>query len=103
MAATLGNRKTEKPHKTHEIENILKTYPKLRFVLIGDSGEHDADIYKAINEQYPNRIIAIYLRDVGHRKRMRRIRMLFEEYHTPVSFVENSGQAGIHAKRLGLI
>ncbi|NHF60950.1 DUF2183 domain-containing protein [Flavobacteriaceae bacterium TP-CH-4] len=103
MAATLGNRKTEKPHKTHEIENILNTYPKLRFVLIGDSGEHDADIYKAINERYPNRIIAIYLRDVGHRKRMRRIRMLFKEYHTPVSFVEDSGQAGIHAKQLGLI
>ncbi len=103
MAATLGNRKTEKPHKTHEIENILKTYPKLKFVLIGDSGEHDADIYKAINEQYPNRILAIYLRDVGHRKRMKRIKTLFADYHTPVSFVEDSDQAEIHAKELGLI
>ncbi len=103
MAATLGNRKTEQPHKTHEIENILTTYPELRFVLIGDSGEHDADIYKAINERYPDRILAIYLRDVGHRKRMARIRKMFEGYHTPVSFVENSDQAITHAKKLGLI
>lgn len=103
MAATLGRRKTVKPHKAHEIENILKTYPKLRFVLIGDSGEHDADIYKAINEQYPDRILAIYVRDVGHRKRMRRIKGLFKDYQTPVLFVGHSDQAAEHAKELGLI
>ncbi len=103
MAATLGQRTTEKPHKTHEIENILNTYPQLRFILIGDSGEHDADIYKKINEAYPDRILAIYLRDVGHRKRMRRIKALFKDYETPVFFIENSGQATAHAKELGLI
>ena len=32
-------------HKLHAITNILKTYPKLKFVLIGDSGQKDPLIY----------------------------------------------------------
>tara|TARA_R110000868_G_scaffold96834_2_gene266191 strand:- start:8453 stop:9460 length:1008 start_codon:yes stop_codon:yes gene_type:complete len=94
----------DKPQKQLEIVNILKTYPKLPFILIGDSGEHDADIYKEIAELYPNRILAIYLRSVNHRKRMIRVRGLFDNYKTtPVLFVENSEQAVIHAKKMGFI
>ncbi len=104
MGAILGSGKTKKPHKAHEIENILKTYPRLRFVLIGDSGEHDADIYKEIDQQYPGRVLAIYLRDVGHGKRMERIRSLFDTaMKTPVCFVEDSEQLAEHAKALGLV
>tara|TARA_R110002051_G_scaffold320264_1_gene405419 strand:- start:522 stop:1529 length:1008 start_codon:yes stop_codon:yes gene_type:complete len=94
----------DKPQKQLEIVNILKTYPKLPFILIGDSGEHDADIYKEIAELYPDRILTIYLRSVNHRKRMTRVRGLFENYKTtPVLFVENSEQAVIHAKKMGFI
>ncbi|WP_051907796.1 App1 family protein [Flavimarina sp. Hel_I_48] len=70
----------EKPHKQHEIRNILKTYPKLNFVLIGDSGEHDADIYIEIAEEFPERIKAIYLRSVNHKKRMFRVSGLLENF-----------------------
>lgn len=103
MSDTFGKRKTGKPHKTHEIENILKTYPTLQFVLIGDSGELDADNYKAIDAQFPGRILAIYLRDVGHRKKMQRIKSLFSDHSTPVLFVESSEQAIVHATAIGLI
>jgi len=103
--AALGQKsEAEKPHKQHEIRNILKTYPNLNFVLIGDSGEHDADIYKEIAEENPNRILAIYLRDVGHTKRMERVRGLFNQYEvTPVLFVKHSNQAMEHAKEIGLL
>src|SRR5690606_30914845 len=53
--------KPEKPHKQKEILNILKTYPDLKFILIGDSGEHDPRIYTDIAVQFPDRILAIYL------------------------------------------
>ncbi|WP_337251737.1 App1 family protein [Maribacter halichondriae] len=103
-AALTNNHDTEKPHKQHEIRNILKTYPKLKFLLIGDSGEHDADIYKEISEEYPNRILAIYLRDVGHKKRMERVRSLFNEFEvTPVLFAKHSDQVRDHAKEIGLL
>ena len=96
--------KPEKPHKQHEIRNILKTYPDLQFVLIGDSGEHDADIYIEIAEEYPDRIKAIYLRSVNHEKRAFRVRGLLEKFEiTPALLVKDSSTAEEHARDLGLI
>ncbi|MHB1178106.1 MAG: phosphatase domain-containing protein [Daejeonella sp.] len=51
-------------HKSGEIENILLTYPLLNFVLIDDSGQEDSIIYREIVRKYPQRILAIYIRDV---------------------------------------
>ena len=47
------NRTEGVPQKQKEILNILKTYPKLSFILIGDSGEKDGDIYQEIASQFP--------------------------------------------------
>ncbi|MBQ0768937.1 MAG: DUF2183 domain-containing protein [Bizionia sp.] len=94
----------EKPQKQKEIINLLKTYPDLPFILIGDSGEHDPDIYIEIAEQYPDRIKAIYLRSVNHKKRMQRVRGILDEYKsTPVLLVEKSKQAIEHARASGFI
>lgn len=96
--------KPEKPHKQKEIRNILKTYPDLQFVLIGDSGEHDADIYIEIAEEYPERIKAIYLRSVNHEKRVFRVRGLLERFElTPALLVNESIKAEEHARQLDLI
>ncbi|MAN59231.1 MAG: hypothetical protein CMC08_05270 [Flavobacteriaceae bacterium] len=96
--------KPEKPHKQHEIRNILKTYPHLNFILIGDAGEHDADIYMEVAEEYPGRIKAIYLRSVKHKKKRIRIEGLFNEFKTvPALFVDSSKEAIEHAERSGFI
>lgn len=89
----------EQPQKQKEILNLLKTYPYLKFILIGDSGEHDPDIYMQIAEQYPERILAIYLRNVMHKDKMLRVESLYENYKTtPVLLVESSEQAITHAR-----
>lgn len=54
----------EKGHKEKNIEAILATYPKLPFVLIGDSGEADPEIYGEVVRRHPKRILAIYIRSV---------------------------------------
>jgi phosphatidate phosphatase APP1 len=96
--------KPEKPHKQKEIINTLKTYPHLNFILIGDSGEHDPAIYTEIAAQYPDRIIAIYLRSVKHRRQMRRVRSIVDNFETvPVLLVETSQQAHDHARENGFI
>ncbi|MBT8243628.1 MAG: DUF2183 domain-containing protein [Winogradskyella sp.] len=99
--------KTPKPelaHKYHEVFNILKTYPDLKFILIGDCGEKDADIYLDVVKKFPNRVAAIYLRSVEHKKRMKRIENLFKDYsELPVLIVHNSAQAIEHAKGNGFI
>lgn len=51
-------------HKSRAIELIFQTYPTLPFVLIGDSGQHDPEIYRDMAEQHPGRVMAIYIRDV---------------------------------------
>ena len=54
--------RSNKNHKTETIEDILRTYPALPFVLIGDSGEQDAQIYGDIARRFAGRIRAIYIR-----------------------------------------
>lgn len=51
-------------HKAARIGEILSTYPDLPFVLIGDSGEKDAEIYVQAAETHGGRIRVIYIRDV---------------------------------------
>lgn len=94
----------EKPHKQKEIINILKTYPHLNFILIGDSGEHDASIYTDIAAQYPDRILAIYLRSVKHKKQMKKIQAIVDNFETvPVLMVDTSKEAEEHARESGFI
>lgn len=95
---------SEKPHKQKEIINLLETYPKLKFILIGDSGEHDATIYTDIAAQFPDRILCIYLRSVNHRRRMRSVKSIVDNFRTtPVLLVEKSIDAEAHARTQGYI
>jgi phosphatidate phosphatase APP1 len=51
-------------HKLAAIRRILALYPDLPFILIGDSGQKDPEIYREIVRDFPERIRAIYIRDV---------------------------------------
>ena len=62
---TLFSSSDHKTHKITNIEKILRAYPHLPFVLIGDSGEQDPEIYAEIVKNYPNRIAAIYIRNIN--------------------------------------
>ncbi len=97
-------KKRKVSHKEHEIKNIIKTYPNKKFVLIGDAGEHDIDIYLDIVKHFPNRIKAIYIRTVNHKKRMLRIQRLIKDYtNVPVLLFKDSEEVLEHAKQLKLI
>jgi phosphatidate phosphatase APP1 len=52
-------------HKRDLIERMLALYPHLPFVLIGDSGQHDPEVYARIVENHPGRVAAVYIRDVS--------------------------------------
>lgn len=94
----------EKPHKQKEIINILDSYPSLKFILIGDSGEHDASIYTEIAAQYPDRILCIYLKSVKHRRQMARVRSIVDNFRiTPVLMADTSAAAEAHARENGYI
>lgn len=50
--------------KMAAIVPLLTTYPKRHFILIGDSGEQDPEIYGELARQYPDQITEIYIRNV---------------------------------------
>ncbi len=52
-------------YKLRTIERILDTYPDLPFVLIGDSGQQDPEVYAEVVHRYPDRIAAVYIRNVS--------------------------------------
>lgn len=51
-------------YKLGKIRNIFQTYPDKKFLLFGDSGEKDPEIYKQILNEYPGRIMGIYINNV---------------------------------------
>jgi len=53
--------------KLPAIEGLLAAYPRRRFVLVGDSGEKDPEIYGSIARARPIQIAGIFIRNVsGH-------------------------------------
>jgi phosphatidate phosphatase APP1 len=44
------------------IRSILKAYPGRRFLLVGDSGEHDPEIYGALARRYPDQVAGVLIR-----------------------------------------
>jgi phosphatidate phosphatase APP1 len=65
-------------HKEIKIKRILETFPDHRFVLLGDNGQRDPEIYYDIIKQFPDQIDAVYIRDINSKKR-KRIRIIGEE------------------------
>ena len=51
--------------KSREIRRILDMFPHLPFILIGDSGQEDPEIYHDIVSAYPGRILGVYIRNVS--------------------------------------
>ena len=50
--------------KKATLDKILQDFPKRRFILVGDSGEADLELYTDIALANPGRILAIFIRDV---------------------------------------
>ena len=89
-----------------EIKNILLAYPHLNFVLIGDSGQDDPKIYRKIAVEFPNRILAIYIRDVQLADREKIAVEISKDMETDkveMIIVDNTIEAAEHALKKGLI
>jgi phosphatidate phosphatase APP1 len=67
-------------YKLAAIHQIMTLLPEMSFILIGDSGQEDPEIYRDVVNEYPGRILAIYIRNVSHDlKRPEAIRELAKE------------------------
>jgi phosphatidate phosphatase APP1 len=90
-------------HKHYSILQILDTYPELPFVLIGDSGEKDPYIYQSVASSRPNRIKAIYIRDVRSKRRLKKLSSFIEATQSDMFLFKSFDQALIDAQSRGLM
>jgi len=96
-------------HKSAAVRGLLELYPELPFVLIGDSGERDPEIYLETAARHPGRIRAIYIRDLdgengtdAARERARTLCERARAYGSQMLWIEHASQALAHAAAHGL-
>ncbi len=96
-------------HKLERARELIQRLPQLRWLLIGDSGQADAELYAEAAREFGDRILAIYIRDVdldldtardtyvdGHIEKIAGTRV-------PMLRVADSVAIAEHAHGLGLI
>lgn len=90
-------------HKLDKIRHILSLHDEREFILIGDSGQHDAEIYRQIAEEHPERIHTIYIRDVRRSKHewVKKIAEEVKKHGAEMLLVKDTEEAAVHAIKNG--
>jgi phosphatidate phosphatase APP1 len=63
-------------YKQPVIRVLMKALPNPA-VYVGDSGEHDPEVYKQMNAEFPDRVKRIYIRNAGHAEDPKRFEGMF--------------------------
>lgn len=87
-------------YKMKEIRPVMDLMEPLPFIFIGDSGQKDPEIYKKVVEEYPNRVKAIYIRDVSPPKRDKEVKKIageLKEIGVDMILATDSLEAAKHA------
>ena len=97
---------SSRDHKLGNIQLLFDTYPDLKFILIGDSGQHDPEIYVEAAQLNPGRVPAIYIRDVSDDLRDSEVHAMVEKASqagADLLLVEDTAAAQTHALARGFI
>ncbi len=87
---------------------ILTAFPKQRFILLGDNTQRDPEIYASIANKYPDKIMAIYIRDIKNisKEKVERTKILMNSIKNKEIFTcifKHTDEAIAHARSIGLI
>jgi phosphatidate phosphatase APP1 len=100
-------RRSGAEHKRAAVRRLLQAYPGMRFVLIGDSGQRDPVIYEEVAREFPGRVLAAIIRQVGADNDDRNSSLLeraesLRREGIPMHLVADAAQAAELANRLRL-
>lgn len=51
-------------HKLRSLDQLRRTFPELRWILIGDNGQHDPEIYGRFSQEHPEAVAAVAIRQL---------------------------------------
>jgi phosphatidate phosphatase APP1 len=92
-------------HKLKQVEKIFEIEKHLQFVLIGDSGQHDPEIYLQVVKDYPERVKIIYIRDIiaSRQADLLAIEAELKDLGVPMLLIKDTSEAASHAAAQGWI
>ncbi len=103
-------------HKTTALRRLMEDFPQLRWVLVGDDGQHDPDIYAETAAEHPGRVEAVLIRRLSLGEQVARYGHLDGQRVDPQEGRGSEGGAGVatgygddgdelrgEARRLGLL
>ena len=94
-------------HKLAALRRLAHHLPDVRFVLLGDSGQEDVEIYTAFALECPGRVAAIYVRRAGRTSTAKQVRIdrcvsTLRTAGVPFVLAQDSAAMLHHAQALGL-
>lgn len=92
-------------HKLIQVERIFEIIKELPFILLGDSGQHDPEIYLQVVEDYPGRVKMIYIREInsGRKEKVLQTATAIRRLGVDFILVKNTMEAAQHAAANGWI
>lgn len=91
-------------HKIETISQIFRANPDVQFLLFGDSGSKDADVYLALAQEFPDQIKTIYIRHLKDNKNARRVANLIEQKgEVDIVLIQNTQEIVDDARKKGYI
>jgi phosphatidate phosphatase APP1 len=80
-------------------------FPTQKFILLGDNSQRDPELYKALANQYPNNIYAIYIRQIRHRtiRSTKKILDSISNKEIHICLFSKNSDAILHSQQIGLI
>jgi len=97
--------KTKHEGKLARVYRILSAFPRQQFVLLGDNSQSDPLIYKLICEKHPEKIYAVYIRNIVAAK-AGKTKLLLDDisrHGIATCFFKDNNEAIEHSLQIGLI
>ncbi|MGM0377231.1 MAG: phosphatase domain-containing protein, partial [Bacteroidota bacterium] len=93
-------------HKLDKIRFLFSFFENIGFVMIGDSGQRDPELYLQLAREFPRRVKAVYIRCIGRahkNKQTVEIAREMDRLGIPMLLIENTEEAARHALMNGYI
>ena len=84
-------------YKKQYITHLMQVFNRMPFMLIGDSGQKDPEIYIDIYKQFPEQVKAIYIRHVHTDKRKQELKKMARGLDVPFLLLHDSAEVLEHA------
>ncbi|NOR80794.1 MAG: DUF2183 domain-containing protein [Methyloprofundus sp.] len=69
---------SQSEYKKPILEALFKKYPKRQFILVGDAGEEDPEIFATLARLYPKQVLHIFIRDLNLKENQLRYQETFK-------------------------